>query len=107
MNSLETTTNCTTRFLLPIVFPNTTYGELIANGFQKAYIGMLDDKTYDDALLLVFRKEADDAILGELFGEMEVEVLDDEYNDDLQIVVVYDWYEFVEDDDYPSFLSGS
>ena len=106
MNSFEISTNCTTRFLLPIVFPNTTYLELIANGFKKAYIGMLDDDNYDDTLLLLFHKEASDEVLGELFGEMDVEVLDDEFDDDTQLVVIHDWNDFVDEDDYPNFLEG-
>ena len=107
MNSLEISTNCTTRFLLPIVFPNTTYDELIANGFIKAYIGMLDDENYDDSLLLLFNKDASDDVLGELFENMDVEVLDDEFDEDLQLVVINNWKDYVEDDDeYPTFLSG-
>jgi hypothetical protein len=106
MNSLEISTNCTTRFLLPTVFPNTTYDELIANGFIKAYIGMLDDDTYDDSLMLLFHKDADDEVLSELFGDMDVDVLDDEEHEELQMVVVNDWKDYMENDDYPNFLSG-
>ena len=106
MNSLEISTNCTTRFLLPIVFPNTTYSELIANGFIKAYIGMLDDDNYDNSLLLLFNKDASDDVLGELFGDMDVDVLDDDSDEELQIVVVNNWKDCVEDDEYPNFLSG-
>ena len=106
MNSLETRTNCTTRFLLPIVFPNTTHDELIANGFKKAYIGMLDDDHYDDSLLMLFDKEADDEVLGELFDNMDIDVIEDEFDDDVRIAIVQNWQDFLGDDDYSHFLSG-
>jgi len=107
MNSLETNTNCTTRFLLPNVFPNTTYDELIANGFKKAYIGMLDDERYDDSLIMLFHNDTDDEVLGELFGDMDVNVIEDEDNEDQQLIVVNDWQDYIGDNDYPNFLSGN
>ena len=82
MNSLEIRTNCTTRFLLPIVFPNTTYDELIANGFIKAYIGMLNDREYDDSLLILFHKDTSEEVLEELFENMDANVLEDVTDDD-------------------------
>lgn len=54
MNPFELNKNNTTKFLLPIMFPNTTYTELIANYFEEAYIGILDEKEYDDMILLKF-----------------------------------------------------
>lgn len=106
MNSLEISTNCTTRFLLPTIFPNTTYDELIANGFIKAYVGMLDNRDYDDTLMLLFRKDASEDVLEELFGDMEIDVLDDELNNELQLIVVNDWKNYTEHDEYSNFLSG-
>lgn len=99
-------TNCTTKFLLPIVFPNITIEELIANGFKKAYIGMLDDDSYDDSLLLVFNTDADEDMLGELLGDMDVDIHPDEFNDKLQIFVINNWKDYVSEDTYFKFLNN-
>lgn len=107
MNSFEISTNCITRFLLPTIFPNTTYNELIANNFKKAYIGMLDDDHYDDSLLMLFHKDADENTLAELFDHMDIDIIEDEHNEELQIVVVNNWQDFIGDDDYSNFLSGN
>jgi len=106
MNSLEVNTNCTTRFLLPIVFPNTTYDELIANGFKKAYVGMLDDDAYDDSLILVFHKDTDEDMLEELFDGKDVTIVEDEHDDELQLIIVENWSEESIDNEYSNFLTG-
>jgi hypothetical protein len=109
MNSLEISTNSTTRFLLPILFPNTKYEELIANGFIQAYIGMLDDDTYDDSLLLLFHKDIDIEGLEELFiDKMDVDILDDLPDDTVQMIVINNWRDYLEDEEeYSKFLSGN
>lgn len=54
MDPFKLNKNKTTVFLLPIMFPNTTYDELIANYFEEAYVGILDEQKYDDSILLKF-----------------------------------------------------
>ena len=55
MNPFKLDINETTKFLLPIVSKDTTYDELVASDFEQAYIGMLDDKQYDDKIVLKFK----------------------------------------------------
>jgi len=59
INPFNLDINETTRFLLPIVFTNTTYEELVANDFKEAYIGMLENPEYDDnSIILKFDYES-------------------------------------------------
>jgi len=44
MNPIEQGLNKTTTFLLPMLFPNTTYNEIFANYLKQAYVGLLDDE---------------------------------------------------------------
>jgi len=54
MDPFKLNKNKTTTFLLPIMFPHTTYDELIANYFEEAYVGILDEQKYDDTIVLKF-----------------------------------------------------
>ena len=59
MNPLKLEHNETTRFFLPLMFPDSTHDQLFGQYFQEAYIGMLDDNKYDDALILKFDNATD------------------------------------------------
>jgi len=49
--------NDTTKFLLPILFPDLTHDKLFSNYFEQAYIGSLDTDTLDDTIILKFQEE--------------------------------------------------
>lgn len=46
--------NKTTIFLLPMLFPNSTYNEIFSNYLKQAYIGLLDDKFDEHEMVLIF-----------------------------------------------------
>lgn len=107
MHSLETETNKTTRFLVPMLFQNTTYDELLTNGFRQAYIGLLDDPSYDDSLVLIFDSDVETNIISELLDEVDFVTEDDPYFKDTQMIVIDDWLPLLKDpEDYSRFLSG-
>jgi hypothetical protein len=43
MDPIKLGVNKTTTFLLPMLFPNSTYDEIFSNYFKQAYLGKLDD----------------------------------------------------------------
>lgn len=95
MNPFKGSHNDTTKFLLPIMFPNFTHDQLFSNYFEEAYIGMLDGDDYDDTIILAYE---------------EVPVPEDTPTD-LNVLKVTDNYIVYEipeelDDEYSKFLNG-
>lgn len=58
MNPITLDVNKTTIFLLPMLFPNSTYDEIFSNYFKQAYVGLLDDEDdLDYTITLEFDKD--------------------------------------------------
>lgn len=58
MNPIELNVNKTTTFLLPMLFPTSTYNEIFSNYLKQAYIGLLDNPNEPAyTILLEFDKE--------------------------------------------------
>ncbi len=100
MDPFKLNINETTRFLLPMVLPNITHNELISNYFQQAYIGILDEKEYDDQLLLQFTEDFDENSLDEI-GITEYFKI----SDNLIRIFLPEVEEFLEQ--YELFLAGN
>lgn len=91
--------NDTTKFLLPIMFPNFTHDELFSDYFKEAYIGTMDDEKFDDTLILVYSEGSEPSII-----DTNLKKLDSfETKDD--IVYVFE-IETDLDDEYSKFISG-
>ena len=104
MDPFKLNKNKTTTFLLPIMFPHTTYEELIANYFDEAYVGILDEQKYDDTVLLKF----DDNNFTEDLVEDVKELLNLPESFESQITDAVLCYSIPETamTDYDSFLHG-
>lgn len=102
MDPFKIDINDTTRFLLPLMFPNNTYSELFSEHLEEAYIGMLDDDTKDDTLILKFKHD--------LLNDLDLQVFMEEYDnhvvlDSTDNLIVYEIPEELEEI-YNKFLNG-
>jgi hypothetical protein len=77
------------------MFPTLQHTQFFPNYFEQAYIGMIDDDSFDDTLILKFKDE-----VFEMFDFMEGNILKQEKDTII--------YEIPEDkiDDYETFLIG-
>lgn len=102
MNPLKLNINNTTRFLLPIVFPDLTYNEFFSNYFEQAYLGILDDQRYDDKLIL----KLEDGCSPEDY--FTTNILPEYIHDTVErdALVIYNIPDHIEDE-YEIFIHGS
>ena len=101
MDILKFNKTFTTKFILPLLFEQyTDYTEIFNDSFINAYIGDIENKEYDDKILLMFSDYPSMLLAKKLPNSVAEYMADDKY------ILVYDIpKEYA--DEYYKFLEGN